>query len=103
MGEPWCQNHVCHGKMSDGALQVLFAGGDGTVDTDGHYDCEDADLEWKATSVVEGSEGSALYTGQWRGAMRQGNGVLERADGGRYEGAFRCNQAHGEGRFTSAA
>merc|ERR1719247_2296443 len=35
------------------------------------------------------------YTGQWRGERREGDGLLERPDGGTYEGQVRDNLAHG--------
>merc|ERR1719221_1965522 len=40
-------------------------------------------------------EGGATYTGQWMGSVRHGTGVITRPDGGRYEGQFRDNSAHG--------
>uniref|UniRef100_A0A0G4FV33 MORN repeat-containing protein 5 n=1 Tax=Chromera velia CCMP2878 TaxID=1169474 RepID=A0A0G4FV33_9ALVE len=47
-------------------------------------------------------EGGTLYTGQWRGTVREGEGVLERPDGGRYEGQFVNNRAEGYGKFFHA-
>lgn len=41
--------------------------------------------------------GGVRYTGQWRGAVREGAGLLERPDGGSYQGQFFANKAHGHG------
>jgi hypothetical protein len=43
--------------------------------------------------------GVGKYTGQWRGRMRHGLGVLVRADGYRYEGYFAEGRCHGQGAF----
>ncbi|CAK9105061.1 Phosphatidylinositol 4-phosphate 5-kinase 6 (AtPIP5K6) (1-phosphatidylinositol 4-phosphate kinase 6) (Diphosphoinositide kinase 6) (PtdIns(4)P-5-kinase 6) [Durusdinium trenchii] len=43
-----------------------------------------------------------VYTGQWLGRRRHGEGVLLRPDGGRYEGQFVNDRACGRGRFVHA-
>ena len=48
----------------------------------------------------------ATYRGEWLEVnytrYRQGFGVLERADGSRYEGYFKRNQFDGKGKLTFA-
>ncbi|CAE7180896.1 PIP5K5 [Symbiodinium microadriaticum] len=47
-------------------------------------------------------ENGIIYTGQWLGVHRHGEGTLLRPDGGRYEGQFVNDRACGRGRFVHA-
>lgn len=48
-------------------------------------------------------EGGLQYTGQWKGDIREGVGILLRPDGNRYEGQFQNDMAHGNGRLETAS
>lgn len=41
----------------------------------------------------------AIYTGQWKGGLRHGQGTMVWADNARYEGGWQLNSACGKGKF----
>ena len=41
----------------------------------------------------------SVYSGQWLGGLRHGNGTMKWADGARYEGEWSYNMASGKGKF----
>ena len=44
----------------------------------------------------------AVYTGEWKGGMRHGNGTMKWPDGAKYSGSWLFNAAAGQGNFTHA-
>lgn len=47
--------------------------------------------------------GGVLYTGQWRGDVKEGFGRLSRPDGSEYIGEFKDDRAQGEGTFRHSS
>jgi len=41
----------------------------------------------------------AVFTGQWKGGLRHGEGTMVWADSARYEGEWAFNAASGQGKF----
>lgn len=41
----------------------------------------------------------AVYEGEWKGNMRDGNGIQTWPDKAKYEGGWKENKAHGQGKF----
>lgn len=44
----------------------------------------------------------AIYTGTWRGGLREGHGLIVWPDGAQYEGDWVDNRAQGFGKFIHA-
>lgn len=42
----------------------------------------------------------AIYSGEWLGGFRHGNGVMTWDDGARFEGNWILGRAYGKGTFT---
>ena len=59
---------------------------------------KDAPLKNKVHTYRSG----AIYTGQWKGGLRHGQGTMVWTDNARYEGQWQFNAAFGRGKFFHA-
>ena len=60
---------------------------------------EQADLDNLEARPSTKIEQGCVYSGQWLGSIRHGEGVLLRPEGAKYEGQYIAGKKEGEGRF----